>query len=203
MLHYEAVVPRTLELLRSLSALAEFEPFELVGGTALALHLGHRQSIDLDFFTDNDFDAHSLLTVIEKNHKTMVSNITSNSLNLTADDIKLDILSHKYPKLQKSERHDNITIASVQDIAAMKMNAATNRGSKKDFYDLYFLIERFGLKRLIDYFEKKYTNISTVLVLKSLVYFEDAELDPNPMLITSLDWEQVKRKMEEEVKLYF
>ena len=105
-------------------------------------------------------------------------------------DIKVDMLRHNYPLLYPIQQVNRLHIFSLEDIAAMKLNAIANRGSKKDFYDIHALLSRFSMKELLTFFEKKYQQLNSYTVVKSLVYFDDADLDIwdacRPELVTAL-----------------
>jgi predicted nucleotidyltransferase component of viral defense system len=87
-------------------------------------------------------------------------------------------------------------MASIEDIAAMKLDAITGRGNKKDFYDLYFLLEHFSIDDLFSFYSEKYPHQTSFHVMRSLSYFDDAEIQPNPIVFNkSLTWEIVKQKI--------
>lgn len=203
MLHYETVVPGTLGLLKKLAALKELSEFDLVGGTALALLIGKRFSDDLDFFINKDFDESNLLLKLNEKFHVKVNGLSKNSLNLIINDVKVDILSHQYPKINRSKTLEGIKFSSLEDISAMKVNAITRRGSKKDFFDIYFLLNRFSLKSILTNYQKKYPDVSLTMVYKSLIYFDDAENDLNPKVIEPIKWIDVKKRIEIEVKKTF
>ena len=108
----------------------------------------------------------------------------------------------KYSLLNQIKIDEGIPIASLEDIAAMKINAINNRGSKKDFWDLYFLLNIFDLKEIIEFSIKKYPAISVWSVLKSLNWFEGADKQVDPMKIISVDWREIKRKISKEVAAF-
>ena len=119
------------------------DDFYLVGGTALALHLGHRISVDLDLFSNSEFDTQEMIQQLE--NKISINKIigeAKNSLNLVIDNVEVDILRHNYPLIEPVSIIDNIRLLSDKDIAALKLSAIARRGSKKDFYDVYFPVFR-------------------------------------------------------------
>jgi len=169
-----------------------FEQLRLVGGTALALQLGHRKSIDLDLFGNIDSDVLEINNVLSR-----VGNVTQlrNSTNIhiyQVNGIKVDIVNYTYPWLSGIIQFDELRIAAYEDIAAMKIAAITGRGTKKDFIDLYFLLKEFTLSDMINFYQRKYTDGSVFMALKSLVYFEDAEQDEMPNMLVNADWREVK-----------
>ena len=117
------------------------------------------------------------------------------------DGVKVDIVNYPYHWLDKKITERNITLASIKDIAAMKLSAITNRGTKKDFIDLYYLLKQYSLKQMLGFYAVKYNNASTFMVLKSLSYFEDAEEEVLPNIFDhNISWENVKKTITEEVK---
>lgn len=151
-----------------------FQEMRLVGGTSLALQLGHRNSI--------------------KRSK----NINIFSLN----GIKVDIVNYPYQWLDSVIFSNDIRMAGMKDIAAMKLAAITGRGTKKDFMDLFFLLKKFSLAEMMDFYRQKYNDGAEAIVLKSLTYFHDANDDTGPIMLKKADWEGVKTKIRKEVKSY-
>jgi predicted nucleotidyltransferase component of viral defense system len=174
----------------------ELEDFRLVGGTSLALQYGHRNSIDIDLFADKSFDEIDLARVLSQFDK--VQNLLSTKYIKTylINDIKVDIVNYSYPWIGKLLIEDHIRMADVVDIAAMKINAITNRGSKKDFYDLDMILDHYTLKDILEFYQKKYYDGTVFMALKSLTYFVDAEVEEDPELLVGQDWEAVKAKVK-------
>ena len=203
MLQLNTIHQETFTLLQSLSACEKLKNYSLAGGTALALQLGHRISIDLDFFTTDTFDSRELYEFLREHF--VVSNcvLATNSLSLYIQskqaEIKVDIIRHNYPLLRSIQTFENIQILSLEDIAAMKLNAVANRGSKKDFYDIHALLEQFSLKELLSFFEQKYNQINSYTVVKSLVYFTDANAEPEPISLRKTSWDEIKTDLRDIV----
>ncbi|MDU9048592.1 MAG: nucleotidyl transferase AbiEii/AbiGii toxin family protein [Candidatus Electrothrix sp. Rat3] len=118
-------------------------------------------------------------------------------------EVKVDLIRHHYPLLMPVQCIDDIRIFSVQDIAAMKLNAIANRGCKKDFFDIHSLLKLFSLTELLSFFEEKYAQINSFTVMKSLTYFADAEADPEPMSLVDTSWHEVKSTLSSLVKNHF
>jgi len=162
MLYKESVTSETLDLLKSLSEEDLLSDFFLVEGTSLALQIGHRKSIDLDFFSSSGFDSDQIKNV------------------------------------------EGFRLADPKDIAAMKLNAVCNRGSKKDFVNIFYLMQYYELQQLINFYQEKYKQSHSIMVLKSLLYYDDAEHEPDPIYLQdSLQWDQVKSKITTESKKLF
>lgn len=198
MLHFDAVPDSVRNLLKQLAPLPALEDFALGGGTSLALRFGHRLSVDLDFFTVREFDAGHLAEILGIPGATQVNRAT-NSLTLDACGTKLDFLRHAYPLLDPVETHDGIRLLSVQDVAAMKLNAIANRGAKKDFFDLFELLRHYPLSAMIDGFERKYVSADRFTVIRSLAWFEDADAEPHPVSLDETGWQQVKKHIRDKV----
>jgi predicted nucleotidyltransferase component of viral defense system len=123
-----------------------------------------------------------------------------NSITVEIDSVRTDFIRHNYQLLNKISIVDGIRLASTEDIAAMKINGIINRGSKKDFYDIYELLNHFTLKNILDFHARKYDFPSEIIALKSLTYFSDAELEPDPISIKKNLWNSVKDKIKNEVQ---
>jgi hypothetical protein len=131
--------------------------FILVGGTALALTIGHRRSIDIDLFTPNSFDASNLAGILQRDYGAEKIATAGSSVFCFIDDIKTDLISHKYPAVEPHKTIEGIRFASLSDIAAMKLHAIVQSGyRKKDFVDVYFLLEKMPLIDMYHAYEKKY-----------------------------------------------
>lgn len=191
MLHFDAIPKPVNDLLARLAPRVELRDFALGGGTSLALRFGHRLSVDLDFFTAEAFSSEEMFASLKLDGATMVSQAT-NSLTVDAGGVKLDFLRHAYPLLEPVECSDGIPLVSLPDLAAMKLNAIANRGAKKDFFDLVELSARFSMQQMIGFFTLKYPSSDAFTVIRSLAWFEDAELEPDPISWVGLDWNQVK-----------
>ena len=202
MLHYETIYPNTLELLKKIQSLDMFKESRLVGGTALALQLGHRVSVDLDFFGKIDAPLEDI--VFELSSFASVSPISASKMMrfLIVDGIKVDIVNYPYPWIDSPVVENGVTLASIQDIAAMKLSAITNRGTKKDFIDYYFLLKTYSLEELLDLYVRKFSDAQLFTAIKSLTYFQDAEADLMPRMTENLDWENVKKSIVDTVNAY-
>lgn len=200
MLYYETVFPETLQLLRDIQSLPVMAGYPLVGGTALALQVGHRLSIDLDFFGDNTADMTSIETSLSGLGRLIVDNRSANVINARLRDIKVDVVRYRYPLIEPPIRIEGLTLAAVEDIAAMKLAAIVGRGSKKDFIDLFFLLERYSIEELMDFFRRKISDESDLMVARSLTYFEDADVEAMPKMLSSVAWSEVKTRIRKAVK---
>ncbi|MBQ9462560.1 MAG: nucleotidyl transferase AbiEii/AbiGii toxin family protein [Bacteroidales bacterium] len=142
MFQYQTIEPGTLQLLKQLQDLPILKESRLVGGTALALQLGHRKSVDLDFFGSINASSEELRDTLSYDHSLTVVKESKNINIYLIDGIKVDIVNYKYEWIDKPVEEDAITLAGIKDIAAMKIAAVVGRGTKKDFIDLFFLLRQ-------------------------------------------------------------
>ncbi len=203
MLHYETIDTQTLGLLKSLQKAPAFSELRLVGGTSLALQIAHRKSIDIVLFGELKADEYEVSNALNAIGKVTILKKSENINIYLIDNIKVDIVNYHYPWLENPIVEDNLTLATEKDIAAMKLAAITRRGSKKDFVDLYFLLQTYSLKEILAFYNQKYHDGSEFLVLKSLSYFEDADADEDPLMLKEFDWMNIKgfieKRLDEEV----
>jgi hypothetical protein len=197
MLHLKSISPELLELLTQLMHDDVFKHFNLVGGTALALQIGHRISIDIDLFGNCEIDEIAVLDQLNACGPVHVLKKSKNILICSVQGIKVDIVNYSYPILENTLISDGIRMVGLKDIAAMKMNAIAGRGSKKDFIDVYYLLQYFTLEVMIDLYLQKYSNGSEFLVRKSLTFFDDAEEEEMPVMLGDISWDRIKERVLE------
>lgn len=170
--------------------------FYLAGGSALALQLGHRRSLDLDFFSPTD-DITSLRlgleTALAPFQPSLADSAWGNLVYL-ANDVRLGYYGYGHPLVAPLLEHDQLRLASVEDIALMKLDALLSRAARKDFYDLYFICLQTPLRQLLDLAPQKYPHVRDfeVQTVKRLIYFANAESEPDPILLQPVTWEVVK-----------
>lgn len=194
MLHYETVMPETLTLLQQLMALPSMSKLRFVGGTNLALQIGHRISVDLDFFGNELVGGAEQLfsEVLSIGNASLIAE-SKNVHQYVISGVEVDVVTQPYRWLESALEYDGMRLASGLDVSAMKMLAIMNRGSRKDFVDLSFLLERHSLSEIVEGAAVKYPGVSQFAMCKSLVYFEDAEEEPMPKMLIHRSWEEVKR----------
>lgn len=198
----EAVNTTTLELIKSLQQKEYLNEFYLVGGTALAIYYNHRESIDIDLFSNFNFDAKTLLENIQHDYSYQLLNTADNTLKGIIDDVNVDIIAHRYPYLKAPENLNDMRLLSVPDIIAMKLNAISVSGQRpKDYLDIYYALHDYSISEMVGFYQTKYSQQNSGHVLKSLIYFDDVDLAGWPKLIKDpkLEWEKVKVKIEKEV----
>lgn len=168
----------------------------LAGGSALALHLGHRKSYDFDFYTR--------LTLLVEDIAPQLAKIGSFKTTLLEsphtllgefEEVKISLFRYDYPLIDTVTIFKNITVAGVKDIAAMMLSAVTGRATKRDYVDLYILAKQFPLEKQFNWYRKKFGKLGNNLyaIIKALSYYEDAEVDEMPHMIKKVTWDEVKR----------
>ena len=203
MLAIQTIQPNTLELLKRLSAQPELRETRLVGGTALALQYGHRQSIDLDFFGRLPQDKDELIAIASTEGKGTVHNRSNLVLQMVIEGVKVDFVDYsRYEWIDNPILGDGFVLASDKDIAAMKVNAIIGRGTRKDFIDLYVLLRHYSITEIMDFYKKKYPEHSEYRALLSMTYFEDAEMQDMPRMFLDTSWEEMKKTIIQAVQEY-
>lgn len=167
----------------------------LVGGTALALQIGHRNSVDLDFFGKIETDEYAISKMVNLLGEARILKKSPNIYIYLINNIKVDFVNYPYAWIDDVVVEDGLRLAAKNDIAAMKLSAITGRGSKKDFIDLFFLLKEFSLEEMLEFYKLKYPDGSVFLVLKSISYFEDAEKNEMPKMFIDISWKKVKNEI--------
>lgn len=206
--HYETLPPNTKKALDFFSAekWIKKSKWYLAGGTALALQAGNRKSFDLDFFTtDKDFDEKKLLARFIGNKYWSTDVEEKNTIYGQLFKAKVSFIAYPFfiPK-QEFLWHNSARVLSRIDIAVMKITAISQRGKKRDFFDLYWCAKNIeSLENIIKRLNVQYPSIAHNYhhILKSLVYFEDAESDPDPEIYFNADWKKVKNFFTKEIPL--
>ena len=198
----EAISKQTAENLVLLGKSKILGSAYLAGGTALALQIGHRISYDLDFFTDQKFKAQIFLKEMSRFKLYQHERVGWGTILGKLGNVKFSLFYYPYPLLRKPISFKNISIADIADISAMKIAAISERGTKRDFVDLYFILQKITLNEVFNFYDRKYQKLSSnsVHIKKSLVYFEDAEKDPTPKMIIPVSWGKIKTFFKKEVK---
>jgi predicted nucleotidyltransferase component of viral defense system len=183
-----------LKLFEVLSSEEFIQNFYLAGGTCLALQIGHRQSINFDFFIPADFKTSDIVNRLTTIGRYERGNEEKNTINGILNGIRISFFGYRYGIIDKLETYHHVRLAGLKDLAAMKLEAIAGRGSKKDFIDLFFLLKQYTLEEIFSFHSQKYgIGLGNQYHhLKSLVYFTDAEDDAMPLMIVPLDWNSVK-----------
>jgi len=193
-----------LKLFEVISSQPFIKEFYLAGGTCLALHIGHRRSIDFDFFIPADFDTFSVVNVLTQLGSYQRENEEKNTINGSLNGVRISFFGYKYALIDSFTRYLNLSLAGTRDIAAMKLEAIAGRGSKKDFIDMFFLLQQYSLEEIFSFHALKYgVGLNNQYHhLKSLIYFADAEDEVMPVMIRPIQWNDVKKYITGVVKKF-
>ena len=175
----------------------------LAGGTAAALQLGHRISVDFDFFTMKEFIPKEISAALSKLGSFDEEQESKGTLLGKFEGVNFSFFIYKYPLIFPAQKYLSVSIADIRDIASMKIDAIASRGAKRDFIDLYFICKSgYQLTDILDFYDKKYGRLSSnrIHIQKSLVFFNDAEPDEMPRMLKDVKWGKVKEFFEEEIK---
>lgn len=166
----------------------------LGGGTAIALQIGHRQSVDLDWFTPYEFNEKLWQMKWETRFGFNLTTRDWQTLSGNAKGVKTALYFYKYPLIEPTTSFNGIEIAGLKDLAAMKIDAVLSRGTKRDFIDIYFLSRQFGPEKLFEFYDQKYGHLDDreIMIRKALIYFADADEEEMPRMVEPLDWSAVK-----------
>ena len=195
MLREETVEPATLGLLKKMTALPELSQFRLAGGTALSLILGHRRSVDIDLFTDQPLEKEIFIPALEDTFGNIVpvNERSKNIYQCIIRDVKVDFVSVRDPFLNPVQILDGIPFADINDLIALKLNAVKGRGVKKDFWYIARLLQDYSLSDLFQFYHDRYNYDDTFAVIRSVIYFADAEDTIAPESLDGMTWEKVKQ----------
>ncbi|MBC7251250.1 MAG: nucleotidyl transferase AbiEii/AbiGii toxin family protein [Anaerolineae bacterium] len=200
----ETLPPDTRHLLERLGQLSAVAPFYLAGGSAIALHLGHRISVDLDFFTfQSDYETEPLIQQLQSVGNLVIRQQSRGTLNATLAGTLISFFVYPYPLLEETRAAWNIRVAGLLDLALMKLAAIGQRGAKRDFVDLYQICHHgYKLDDLLRCMPDKFPKVTypSYHLLRALAYFEDAEAEPMPPMLIPLEWPTVRRFFEDEVR---
>lgn len=201
-MHEEVLSPQTKKFLLKITPKIFPSGFYLAGGTAVALHLGHRRSADLDFFTPTEFVEIQWEEKLKKNLGFKLLIRDWQILIGHAGEVKISLFGYPYRQIVRPETFYRVPIASLPDLAGMKLEMIIGRGTKRDFLDIYFLSQKFSLKRLLEFYQKKYGNLEEreLMIKKALVFFDEADKDEMPEMLVSVNWEEIKRWFIGEVR---
>ncbi len=201
-MYQNAISLKTKKLLGRLSSSHLPKDSYLAGGTAIAIQLGHRKSNDLDFFTPTKF---SEITWEEKLKEEFNLKTTQRDWQTIAgniDQIKFSLFYYHHRLIESPISWNSTLLASLPDLAAIKLDTIISRGAKRDFIDIYFLSQKYSLPKLFEFYQKKFHNFSEreIMIKKALVYFDDANKDEKPQMLVDLSWNTIKENLINLVK---
>lgn len=202
-MHVHIFDEKQKSVLELLDQLELVQDFYLAGGTALALQYGHRQSVDFDFFKENPFAVDRVVSKVSQLADIEIRQKQENTLLILIEDISCSFFRYPYPLLCETlDFRKNIKLAAIPDIAAMKVSAISTRGTKRDFVDLFFVCKKdYSLKEVLKFYQEKFKVLNHDLyhVYKSLMYFEDAEVDVLPTMYEKINWNEIKSYFTQKV----
>lgn len=204
-IYWNTVTPAMREIMDAFSKMPLANEFYLAGGTALALQLGHRLSVDLDYFSQTQSDIPALaepLRLTLKDFSPVLSDSAWGNLVFLASDVRVGFYGYGYDLVRPLLQTEAGRLASVEDIALMKMDALLARASRKDFYDLYTICQTIPLRDLLELAPQKYPSVRDfeAQVVKHMAYFERAERETPPQMIKAVDWDTVKDWFRKQAK---
>ena len=196
-MHFKCLPPEAWTLLKKLNKTVRTHELVLAGGTGLALQIGHRISIDLDFFTQKAFSVEKVFQEMKlRNLNPKVLEESEGSLTVTINGTKVSVFRYPYPFIEAIKEAHGVPVAGVIDVAAMKIIAISQRGAKRDFIDLYFVLQDTPFRKVAENIIRRFgtDRVNPVHIGKSLVYFNDADADPEPRFLSKEkpSWDKVK-----------
>jgi len=189
--------------LKKISALGQLNSFAIGGGTSIALRLGHRVSVDLDFFTNTEYETQLLFQFITKQFPASEKLFEKNqTMIFIINDIRTDFVLYPFPWTNQFELIDGIRFLSFEDIIPMKLQAVSNRNAKKDYWDIAVLLEKYSLDEMLHIFKKKFTQVDIGFIIHSLTDFENADTELDPDVLDNKTWNDIKNQLISAVNKY-
>lgn len=194
----KTLLPDTVRAINKIGEVPIFQKAYLAGGTALALQVGHRISVDLDFFIREKFNETAVVEQLQNLESFSLEQYSPLTILGKIGETRMSLFFYKYGLLEDPQKFERIKLAGKKDIAAMKINALESRGTKRDFVDLFFLAKEFSLEEMFNFYNQKYGCLDDHIynIVKSLTYFEDAERNEMPRMIVNVSWDEVKNYFE-------
>jgi len=197
----QAILPDTLRAIQLVSSVPSIQKAYLAGGTALALQIGHRISEDLDFFTADEVEEKVLAADLSRVDSFQKEGESWRSVWGKIGTTKFSMFYYKYPLISLTIPFEGIQILDKPDIAAMKIHALEDRGTKRDFVDMYFLLKEFSLEKVLSFYEQKYGTLEDhyYSIVRSLDYFQDADHDDRKLeMLVDIKWDEIKKFFHNE-----
>ena len=204
MLFKETVTAATLDLIAKLMRDPYLRNFYLVGGTALSLKIGHRKSIDIDLFTSYNFSSETVGDYMRRQYKADLTFLADNCVKGQINGVEFDFISHRYPILKSLETIDGIRMMSLEDIAAMKINAIVGSGKRiKDYIDIHYLLKKIDYGNMLKFYCAKYPNVTAEMASSSLLYHKDIDFNVPVMIYdTKLKWKDIETSITKAIHGY-
>lgn len=209
-MHWEVIDKNRYNILEKIIQKISLDKYYLAGGTALALQTGIRESFDFDFFVQTEFDENILIQELEEIGELEITVCRKGTVHVILENVKITFLHFENNLVEDkiiAEDINGLYLASIKDIAIMKLIAISQRGTKKDFFDLYYICNNFDItiENTLDMLSKKYdkNKINYLHIIQSLSYFEDAEDENLPKVFIDYNWETIKNYyIKEQAKIY-
>lgn len=197
LMYLNTVSPLTANLLNKLKPSDLPEKSYLAGGTAIALQLGHRKSNDLDFFTPTKFSEIAWEEKLKEDLKLKTNQRDWQTIAGNIGSVKFSLFYYSNKLIEKLIPWNGVFLASLPDLAAIKLDTVISRGAKRDLIDIYFLVKKYSLPKLFTFYEQKYGNFSDreIMIKKALVYFDDADKDEDPQMLANISWKTIKENL--------
>lgn len=203
--HWESLTPATLQAFHQVARLPFITSFYLAGGTGLALHLGHRFSVDLDFFSPDEAavgpDQRDALRILLNDPSLAITYDREGTFVATWQGVGVSFFRLPlYPLAQRPVLLEGVPLATVPEIGAMKLAAIIDRGTRKDMVDLYYLLQVVSLETIFEVAAVKYVRVRSfpVSAMRALAYFADAEALPMPRMLDRTPWPKMKKFLERQ-----
>jgi len=202
-LHFETITPVMHRVLKALMETPELKHFRLVGGTALALQLGHRISVDLDLFTDQSTDFSNLRNILPAKFPSATFLAQSvNGQTWAIEGVKCDLFDWKVPFSQAPVQVEKLRLASLDDLAAYKLESFSNRKSEKDFRDIAEILQHWTFEQVLQTFRKRYPFMQTGVVIPPLLSPESVIRDSNIRMLIKESFEEAATRIQKAIKSY-
>ena len=209
-MYWEVIGKKRYNILKEIIETISLKNYYLAGGTALALQTRIRESFDFDFFIQTEFDENLLIQELETIGELEITVCRKGTVHAILNGVQLTFLYFKNNLVANRIAVDEIKglyLASIEDIAIMKLIAISQRGTKKDFFDLYYICNNFNITIIdvLNMLNKKYdeNKINYAHIIQSLAYFEDAEDENLPKVFIDYDWQKIKEYyIKEQKKIY-
>ena len=196
--HLEGLLKKQINVLKQLGPHMQSRGYYMGGGTALAIYFGHRMSVDFDWFISTKMGDALLLAQELRNAELafVTEQTTPGTLHGSIAQVRVTFLEYKYPLLKGPVLWDamNCSLASLEDLACMKLSAIAQRGARKDYCDIYALgTKHIPLKDMLKLYSKKFNIQDLTSVLYGLAYFDDAENERMPKMLWNVKWVEIKK----------
>lgn len=205
MLHRNTVTAELLDTALALTRANQLSAFRMAGGTALALQIGHRKSIDIDFFSNAKVTKRNIVEELKNIFPSSEFFITQDSIRATLNGVRVEIYDDWHtPFLDSPVMQDGIRIASLNDLAAFKLDALIERREKKDYIDLHFLFRQLGAQNILREFKRYNPHVSVRSILFALGEVNAARENKSvmPEMLVDVDWKDISEAMIDAAREY-